>query len=345
MKLDPVIVRRLWPRAPQAKIDAMCAVSEEVFAEHEIDDVNVVVQLMANISHENGGGTIVRESGNYRAERIVQIFGAGKSSAKVTPEEAITLAHNTQALFERVYNLPGSPKLAHELGNHEPGDGAKYRGGGDLQLTGRGAYERIGKMTGHPEIVDDPDKIADPVVSFTVAVAEFVALGCVGPASRMETVRVRRLVNGGTNGLAEVQVWVQHWAGALPEIDVPPIAPRGADTDNKTLMGSKIMKGVASTAGSAVIAGAAEVAKSGNTTTQTVDVSSITDHIQHAHDTITTVQSTVDAGKVLVQTVKPFLGLPANLWATIAIVAVIVAAGMLAYTGWQRWVKLRDEGV
>lgn len=345
MKLDPVIVRRLWPRAPQAKIDAMCAVSEDVFAEHGIDDVNVVVQLMANISHENGGGTIIRESGNYRAERIVQIFGAGKSSAKVTPEEAEGLAHNAQKLFERVYNLPGSPKLAHELGNHEPGDGYKFRGGGDLQLTGRGSYERVGKMTGHPEIATDPDKIADPVISFTVAVAEFVSLGCVGPASRMETVRVRRLVNGGSNGLAEVQVWVQHWSLALPEIDAPPIPPRGADTDNKTLMGSKIMKGIASTAGAAATAAGAQVAKNGNTTTETVDASTIQDHIQRTHDTITTVQATVDASKVLVQTVKPFLGLPANLWATIAIVAVIVAAGMLAYTGWQRWVKLRDEGV
>jgi len=345
MKLDPTIVRRLWPRAPQKKIDAMCAVSEEVFAEHDIDDVHVVIQLMANISHENGAGTIVRESGNYRAERIVEIFGAGKSSAKVTPEEAVKLAHNGPALFDRVYNLPGSPKLAHELGNHEPGDGNKYRGGGDLQLTGRANYERIGKMTGHPEIVTDPNLLVDPVVSFRVAVAEFVALGCIAPASRMQTTRVRRLVNGGTNGLAEVTVWVGHWSEEMPDVETPPVAPRGADTDNKSLMGSRIMKGVVSTAATTAVATASKVAENANTTSQTVDVSSVQDHIQKANDTITTIQTTVDSGKVLVQTVKPFLGLPPNLWATIAIVASIIAIATLTYTGWQRWVKLRDEGV
>jgi putative chitinase len=345
MKLDPVIVRRLWPRAPQAKIDAICSVSEDLFDEHGIDDVNVVVQLMANISHENGAGTIIRENGNYRAERIVQIFGVGKSSARVTPEETQALEHNPQALFERVYNLPGSPKLAKELGNHLPGDGFKFRGGGDLQLTGRDSYDRIGKLTGNPQIVADPDKISDPVVSFTVAVAEFASLGCIEPAKQMQTTRVRRLVNGGTNGLAEVTVWVQHWADALPDTEAPVIAPRGADTDNKTLKASKIMKGVVSTAGSAAVAVGSHTAQSGNTTTQTIDIGTIQNHLQQAHDTITTVQSTVDAGKVLVQTVKPFLGLPANLWATLAIVFGIISFATLAYTGWERWVKLRDEGV
>lgn len=349
MKLEPDVVRRLWPRAPAHKIDTICSISEQLFEEHGIDNVNVLVHLMANISTENGAGTVVRESGNYSEPRINQIFGPGKSSAKVTPEEAPGLAHNAQALFERVYNLPKSPKLAKELGNHLPGDGYKFRGGGDLQLTGRGSYTRIGKMTGHPEIVDNPDLLSDPAISFQVAVAEFVALGCAEPASQGLTedivTHVRRLVNGGTNGLSDCKTWIKHWATALPGIEAPVTPPRGADTGNKTLLGSKIMKGVVSTAATTAVATGSKVAENANTTTTTVDITAIPDHIQKAHDTITNIQGTVDAGKVLVQTVKPFLGIPPNLWATVAIVASIIAMGTLIYTGWQRWAKLRDQGV
>ncbi len=346
MKLEPEILRHLWPHAPQHKIDVICGLSEELFEEHGIDDVSVVVQLMANISHENGAGTIVRESGNYSGPRIIQIFGVGKSSARVTEEEAPGLAHNAQALFNRVYGLPGSPKLAKELGNTQPGDGYKFRGGGDLQLTGRDAYTRIGHMTGHPEIVDDPDLLADPAISFRVAVAEFATIpGCLAAAAKKQTTIVRRKVNGGTNGLSEVTVWVSHWAKAMPGIEEAPIAPRGADTDNKTLMGSKIMKGVVSTAATSAIAAGSKVAENANSHTETIDVTTLADKVQKANDTITTVQTTIDSGHVLVQTVKPFLGVPPNLWATIAIVAVILAFVTIAYTGWQRWAKLRDQGV
>jgi predicted chitinase len=181
MRIEADTLRHMWPRAQQAKIDTIARISEREFTKHGITDWNDVVQLMANISTETGGGTIVRESGNYRAERIVEVFGEGKSSAKVTPQEAQQLAHNDKALFERVYNNPQkSPKLTRELGNMLPGDGFKFRGGGDLQLTGRDNYERIGRMTGHPEIIDNPDLLKDPEVSFKVAVAEFVALGCLG---------------------------------------------------------------------------------------------------------------------------------------------------------------------
>jgi putative chitinase len=350
MKLEVDTLRRLWPRAPVTKITAIADISEGLFEEHGIDDVGVVVQLMANISHENGAGTIIRESGNYSADRLVQIFGSPHSSAAVTPDEAQALAHKPSAIFERVYNLPKSPKLARMLGNHEPGDGYKFRGGGDLQLTGRDSYTRIGHLTGHPEIVDNPDLMADPAISFTVAVAEFAALGCIKLCLQDKpldviTTQVRRKVNGGTNGMSEVHVWVSRWAHALPDIEAPVEMPRGADTNNKTLMGSKIMKGVVSTGVTTAVASGSKIAESANTTSDTVDVSSIADHVQHAGDTITTIQTTVDSGKVLVQTVKPFLGVPPNLWATLAIVASIIAIGTLIYTGWQRWAKLRDQGV
>lgn len=345
MKIEAELLRHMWPRAPQAKINTISSISERVFEEHGIDDARVVVQLMANISHENGAGTIVRENGNYSSARIVEIFGPGKSSAKVTAAEAQALAHNGPALFDRVYNLPGSPKLAKELGNHLPGDGFKFRGAGDLQATGRGNMERLAKLVGRPEIAENPDLLADPEISFEVAVAEFVALKCVGPAKQGQTERVRRLVNGGTNGMHEVAVWVARWSAAMPDVENPIDVPRGADTGNKTLLNSKIMKGVISTAVPTVIGGASKIAENANSETSHVNLADVSDKIQQASDTITTVQVAADNATAIVHTVKPFLGVPPNMWAAIAIGMGILALGTLAYTGWQRWTKLRDQGV
>jgi putative chitinase len=336
-RLDPATLRHLWPRAPQAKIDSICKISAEVFDEFGIgDDHRVIAQLMANISHENGAGTIVRESGHYRPDRLVEVFGSPHSSAGVTHEEAQYLCHDEKALFERVYNLPRSPKLAHELGNHLPGDGYKYRGGGDLQLTGRGSYEHIGHLTGHVEIIDNPDALVFPEISFRVACAEFAALGAIGPAKNRNTTLVRRKVNGGTNGLSEVAVWVRKWEEALPEIEAKAWVPRGADTGNKTLADSTILKGLSGTA----------VATGGGVLSQ---VGTIT---QQASDTIGTVQETTDsinsvtqAAPAVVHAAQTFLGLMPQVWLGIGIACGVLALAGCAYIGWRRYLKYRDEGV
>lgn len=336
MRIDEETLRHLWPRAPQAKIATIARISEREFRKHGIVDWNDVVQLMANISTETGGGTIVRESGNYRAERIVEVFGEGKSSAKVTPQEATRLAHNGEALFERVYNNPKlSPKLTRELGNRLPGDGYKFRGGGDLQLTGRDNYERIGRMTGHVEIVENPDLLKDPEISFEVAVAEFAALGCIGLYKKGTTV-VRRKVNGGTNGLKDCQSWVARWSEALPQVESPTIVPRGADTcsaENKKVSDSTIIKG--SIGGGLATAGtiAGQIGSASGTVTDTVT-------------TVTgTVTQTVEAGKAVHHVIKPFLGLMPDVWMGIGIACGVIALGCLIFVGVRRYLMHRRDGV
>lgn len=48
-----------------------------------------------------------------------------------------------------------------ELGNFLPGDGARYRGRGPIQVTGRANYEKVGRLLkldliNHPELLEDP---------------------------------------------------------------------------------------------------------------------------------------------------------------------------------------------
>src|SRR5262245_52299758 len=136
------MLETLWPRAKAAKIDGILSVAKDVLSAAQINTPLRLAHLMAQISHENGGGTIVRENMNYSAGRMLQIFGQGKHSAAITPQEAATLAGNPKAIANRVYGL-GNPKKAKELGNIKDGDGWRYRGNGDLQLTGRLSHQHI----------------------------------------------------------------------------------------------------------------------------------------------------------------------------------------------------------
>lgn len=169
------------------------------FARHFEKSIVQTVHFFAQIHHESGGFTIGREIMNYTAPRIMQIFGGGKHSAKVTIAEAGRLAGNPWDLAERVYGL-GNPKKAKELGNIKVGDGFKYRGGGALQCTGGNDYKKYGGQ----RLYDNPELIEGAEFYFSTALKEFDARGIWSLAkdySYSSILSVSKRVNGGTNGL------------------------------------------------------------------------------------------------------------------------------------------------
>jgi len=98
-----------------------------------------------------------------------------------------------------------------DLGNTEPGDGAKFHGRGFIQLTGRANYRHYG-------LEDDPDQALQPSRSAVIFADYFQrhGIGAIADQSPDLTkiaedsleawggwVRVRKLVNGGTNGLGD----------------------------------------------------------------------------------------------------------------------------------------------
>ncbi len=101
--------------------------------------------------------------------------------------------------------LPGQAAFSayeKKLGNKNPGDGARYRGRGYVQLTGRYNYQKFGKELNIP-LVENPDSACAPEIA-----------GCLLAAylydSRDKLIRalaqnklktVRKIVNGGSHGL------------------------------------------------------------------------------------------------------------------------------------------------
>lgn len=86
-----------------------------------------------------------------------------------------------------------------DLGNDQPGDGAKYRGRGFVQITGRWDYTHFGTEIGE-DLEGSPDLAMDPAVAAYVLAHFFKERGIPRFADGKNWAMVRRRVDGGMNG-------------------------------------------------------------------------------------------------------------------------------------------------
>lgn len=217
----------IWDGYARAIVD-----QPELFADAHINSDLRLAHLMAQWGHESGGFTILWESGAYSAQRIVEVFGIGRHSAGVMRDEAEEIASlpiptREDRLFERVYGL-GNPRKAAELGNTEPGDGARYRGWGIGQLTGGRDHRRL--IRGDYSYEN----------AVRVALIEWAEKGCNRWADVDDIRRVTKAINGGYNGLSDREARLRKakvvFAGAMDVqngLDRRPVAivPKPANED------------------------------------------------------------------------------------------------------------------
>jgi putative chitinase len=190
--------------APQALPNYLEAIRQgtPLFDHHGIITAQRMAHFMAQALHESGRFTVLRENLSYsKLQRLLDIFGEGNHSAKITTAEAPGLLHNPQALAERVYGL-GNPKKAAELGNTNPGDGHRYRGNGILQTTGRDAHRRMGQACG-VDFESNPDLVTAAEHALKPALQEWTDGQLNQPADQGDIEKITRRINGGFNGLPE----------------------------------------------------------------------------------------------------------------------------------------------
>ncbi len=97
--------------------------------------------------------------------------------------------------------------MGKQLGNTEPGDGARFKGRGYIQLTGRARYQKMNELLGLAGTDDDlvkyPDKALDPLISYRVT-SEIMRNGAVTGkklsdfinADKTDYTNARRIING-----------------------------------------------------------------------------------------------------------------------------------------------------
>ena len=97
-------------------------------------NADILHEFLANLLHESIEFTHMEENLNYSAKRLMQVWPS--RFRKI--EDAEKYAGKPQLLANYVYGG--------RMGNEQPGDGWDFRGGGPIQLTGRGMYTAFARF-------------------------------------------------------------------------------------------------------------------------------------------------------------------------------------------------------
>lgn len=161
-----------------------------------------LADFLPTILHESKMLERMEESLNYKVEALVPTFGAHR----ITPEQARQYgridgkqAANQRAIANLVY---GGAWGRENLGNILPDDGWTYRGRSPGQITGRANYARVGDLIGQ-NLVGIPDLLSQPRFALDAFIAWWEDR--IPDSMLGETTAIRKRVNGGVLGLAEVQ--------------------------------------------------------------------------------------------------------------------------------------------
>lgn len=102
----------------------------------------------------------------------------------------------------RKYDPKYAPKKAKALGNKVAGDGAKYKGRGFIQITGRYNYKRAGQELGL-DLVNHPELAEDPAIAAKIAVWFWQHRVQPNVDNFKDTTGVTKQINPGMRGLEQ----------------------------------------------------------------------------------------------------------------------------------------------
>lgn len=188
-------LQKIAPNAGK-KIDLYLPYINKYMDEFAINTPKRVCHYLAQVLHESNELRAVEENLNYSATRLVQVFP--KYFTKVLAQ---AYDHKPERIANRVY--------ANRMGNgaESTGDGWKYRGRGLIQLTGKANYRTYAGYCGY-DVVSQPELIAQPLGAIRSSMWFFKTHGCNELADADNVGAVRRAINGGTNGLDKVKVYL-----------------------------------------------------------------------------------------------------------------------------------------
>lgn len=163
----------------------------------ELDD------FVGQTLHETGLLEHLEENLNYSAQRMHDVW-PGRFP---TVASALPYQWKPQLLAEKTYGG--------RLGNVDPGDGWKYRGGGIPMVTGKANYALLQKLTGLP-LLEQPELIRQPDGAMRCGVLWWE--GRIPDEAIDSVEKVTRAVQGAQLGLADRAQLTAKAGRALAEI-------------------------------------------------------------------------------------------------------------------------------
>lgn len=159
--------------------------------------------FLANVLVESSGfnDKDLRENFNYQPEILHKTF---KKYIPTVERAKTFIARGPEAIANHVYGG--------RLGNTQSGDGWRFRGGGLIQTTGRYNYSVLGKAI-KEDLINFPGRIAEPEIAVKSALYYWSSKNCGELADKMKVSECRKVINGGSNGLKEVEEYfLKAWA-------------------------------------------------------------------------------------------------------------------------------------
>jgi len=206
---------RLFPHAPTCAHLAFVQAREPLAAAGLLEPGWRMPFFLAQLGHESDGLRRTTENLIFsRASRIARVW----PTRFRTPVSARPYVRNPRALAEKVYgNRP-------ELGNLQPGDGARFIGRGYLQITGRANYRAMGLHIGI-DLEAEPERAAEPEVAVQIACAFWSENGLNAACDAGRFAAATRRINGGLTGYEDRMDWLEQAIACLDWPMPPGAAP------------------------------------------------------------------------------------------------------------------------
>ncbi|MFL6846145.1 MAG: peptidoglycan-binding protein [Allosphingosinicella sp.] len=165
---------------------------------------------MINVDRETLEAVMPRVSGAKAARQARIVEAVGEVLQRTLEEYEINtplriahflaqLAHESDGFSTTEEYASGAAYEGRaDLGNTKAGDGVRYKGRGLIQLTGRANYQTFGPKVGINDLVDHPERAAEPAVSLRIACEYWTERGgnLNHAADRDDILTITRVING-----------------------------------------------------------------------------------------------------------------------------------------------------
>jgi len=197
IKLTREGMREIFPRAPQAVIDAFVNNQGALSAAGILSTRTRLLYALSNVEHECAGFTIpnLTENIRYTHDRMHKVWPNRFGSANAVRQKFGSDPGWQLKAFDDIYG--------NRMGNR-PGtsDGSAYIGRGGPQITGRDGYQEVGRRCGL-DLVNNPDLASRPEHQPAILAAFWSWKGLNRFADANDFTGCVRIWNGGTNGMAD----------------------------------------------------------------------------------------------------------------------------------------------